>query len=222
MKIIPDSQDHPALKPLQVYWPTGRSYYYDCLLICVSDHAQNLNLSGIDQENKPIIFCFHETSSEDRKKLLDHFSNKIVSTFDFSPEINWPQHIELLCLKAENYLLKYDSQVSNRTAIHIHSDSKIIFIDLKDIIYIALEGKNSRRSIVHTTLQKMICSQSLSYFKPLLDKNFIQINRHTIINSKWIAEIDRYEKEVILKNQMNFSLGRAYEKSFMEMALSNK
>ena len=205
-----------------MYWPPGRSYYYDCLLICISEHVQSTNFSVLEYENLPIIFCFYKTNPEDRKRLLAHFANRIVSTFDFSPDINWPQLIELLSLKTENYLLKYDSQVSNRTVIHIHSDSKIIFIDLKDIIYIALEGKNSRRSIVHTTLQKMICSQSLSYFKTLLDKNFIQINRHTIINSKWIAEIDRYEKEVILKNQMNFSLGRAYEKSFMEMALSNK
>lgn len=212
MRIIPDSPEHPTFQKISELWRQGLPNLDGLVLLFVCKSIDHQNIQTALSESGPIILCFNELEHNARNQVLNVFSTRVIYSFDYAENINWDERLEIIGLKAENHSLKSKSGIENKGVITILHERKFHIINPRDIMYITPAEKNKRKCIIQTTHHVLQCNKSLSHFQTILDESFIQVNRHTLVNIHYVIEIERFEKEITLRNNHTFSLGRAFEK----------
>lgn len=95
-----------------------------------------------------------------------------------------------------NTLIKCIDIITQNNTIYFKSNSDYYNIKLSSILYLMYD-KYSRKTIIKTTDNEYYVNNTLISFKTKIDKDFIQINRSTIINKNNVKSYnvkDRYIK----------------------------
>lgn len=121
-----------------------------------------------------------------------------------------PVKMEKLMKKAINLLIMTRNKIVNTMLIITEENIKKRIPQYK-IMYIE---KEKNQCAIHTLENVHYCYTTIAKIVEELDDYFWQINQGTIINKKYIKDIKG--NDVILKNDLVFSLGRKFSKQVKE------
>ncbi len=168
--------------------------------------ASGMNLAeelrGIDKYRyAPIIFI---TSLEDKK----YYAQKRLHCYDY---IEKPYLVKEVKRTLED-AIHYKTQPEKSRTIHFKKDGILVPIVENDIVYM----KSVVRMLYvymeydETSIPYMTCDQIM---KELDERMFIQCNRNTIVNRKYIGYIDKVNRYLEIKNCVDcnrISIGKRY------------
>lgn len=183
-KIVEYSDFTKELKKL-IQTPDFKIYVLDIEL---------LNSSGIDIANyirdyddtSEIIMCsFHNELEykvlKSKLKILD-----FVSKYDNA-------YVNLT-----NLILEVFNKHS-RKVLKITDKGAILFIVMKDILYISKE-KNTRKCVIKTSSNEYLVNKNLEEIKQKLNSDFIQVSRNCIVNQNNVEEYNFKDSKIKFKN----------------------
>lgn len=183
-KIVEYSDFTKELKKL-IQTPDFKIYVLDIEL---------LNSSGIDIAN--YIRDFDDTSEI------------IMCSFHYELEYK----VLKSKLKILDFVSKYDNAYVNltnlilevfnkhsRKVLKITDKNTILFIVMKDILYISKE-KNTRKCVIKTFNNEYLVNKNLEEIKQILNENFIQVSRSCIVNQNNIEEYNFKDSKIKFKN----------------------
>lgn len=183
-KIVEYSDFTKELKKL-IQTPDFKIYVLDIEL---------LNSSGIDIAN--YIRDFDDTSEI------------IMCSFHYELEYK----ILKSKLKILDFVSKYDNAYVNltnlilevfnkhsRKVLKITDKGAILFIVMKDILYISKE-KNTRKCVIKTFNNEYLVNKNLEEIKQELNSDFIQVSRNCIVNQNNVEEYNFKDSKIKFKN----------------------
>lgn len=183
-KIVEYSDFTKELKKL-IQTPDFKIYVLDIEL---------LNSSGIDIAN--YIRDFDDTSEI------------IMCSFHYELEYK----VLKSKLKILDFVSKYDNAYVNltnlilevfnkhsRKVLKITDKGVILFIVMKDILYISKE-KNTRKCVIKTFNNEYLVSKNLEEIKQELNSGFIQVSRNCIVNQNNVEEYNFKDSKIKFKN----------------------
>lgn len=183
-KIVEYSDFTKELKKL-IQTPDFKIYVLDIEL---------LNSSGIDIAN--YIRDFDDTSEI------------IMCSFHYELEYK----VLKSKLKILDFVSKYDNAYVNltnlilevfnkhsRKVLKITDKGVILFIVMKDILYISKE-KNTRKCVIKTFNNEYIVNKNLEEIKQELNSDFIQVSRNCIVNQNNVEEYNFKDSKIKFKN----------------------
>ncbi len=196
-KIVEYSDFTKELKKL-IQTPDFKTYVLDIEL---------LNSSGIDIAN--YIRDFDDTSEI------------IMCSFHYELEYK----VLKSKLKILDFVSKYDNAYVNltnlilevfnkhsRKVLKITDKNTILFIVMKDILYISKE-KNTRKCVIKTFNNEYLVNKNLEEIKKELNSGFIQVSRNCIVNQNNVEEYNFKDSKIKFKNGEEID---AVLKSFIE------
>lgn len=196
-KIVEYSDFTKELKKL-IQTPDFKIYILDIEL---------LNSSGIDIANyirdyddmSEIIMCsFHYELEykvlKSKLKILD-FVSKYNNAY----------------VNLTNLILEVFNKHS-RKVLKITDKGVILFIVMKDILYISKE-KNTRKCVIKTFNNEYLVNKNLEEIKQELNSDFIQVSRNCIVNQNNVEEYNFKDSKIKFKNGEEID---AVLKSFIE------
>nr|DAP38756.1 MAG TPA: response regulator [Caudoviricetes sp.] len=183
-KIVEYSDFTKELKKL-IQTPDFKIYVLDIEL---------LNSSGIDIAN--YIRDFDDTSEI------------IMCSFHYELEYK----VLKSKLKILDFVSKYDNAYVNltnlilevfnkhsRKVLKITDKNTILFIVMKDILYISKE-KNTRKCVIKTFNNEYLVNKNLEEIKKELNSDFIQVSRNCIVNQNNVEEYNFKDSKIKFKN----------------------
>lgn len=183
-KIVEYSDFTKELKKL-IQTPDFKIYVLDIEL---------LNSSGIDIAN--YIRDFDDTSEI------------IMCSFHYELEYK----VLKSKLKILDFVSKYDNAYVNltnlilevfnkhsRKVLKITDKNTILFIVMKDILYISKE-KNTRKCVIKTFNNEYLVNKNLEEIKQKLNSDFIQVSRNCIVNQNNVEEYNFKDSKIKFKN----------------------
>ena len=183
-KIVEYSDFTKELKKL-IQTPDFKIYVLDIEL---------LNSSGIDIAN--YIRDFDDTSEI------------IMCSFHYELEYK----VLKSKLKILDFVSKYDNAYVNltnlilevfnkhsRKVLKITDKNTILFIVMKDILYISKE-KNTRKCVIKTFNNEYLVNKNLEEIKQELNSDFIQVSRNCIVNQNNVEEYNFKDSKIKFKN----------------------
>lgn len=183
-KIVEYSDFTKELKKL-IQTPDFKIYVLDIEL---------LNSSGIDIAN--YIRDFDDTSEI------------IMCSFHYELEYK----VLKSKLKILDFVSKYDNAYVNltnlilevfnkhsRKVLKITDKGVILFIVMKDILYISKE-KNTRKCVIKTFNNEYLVNKNLEEIKQELNSDFIQVSRNCIVNQNNVEEYNFKDSKIKFKN----------------------
>ncbi len=183
-KIVEYSDFTKELKKL-IQTPNFKIYVLDIEL---------LNSSGIDIAN--YIRDFDDTSEI------------IMCSFHYELEYK----VLKSKLKILDFVSKYDNAYVNltnlilevfnkhsRKVLKITDKGVILFIVMKDILYISKE-KNTRKCVIKTFNNEYLVNKNLEEIKQELNSDFIQVSRNCIVNQNNVEEYNFKDSKIKFKN----------------------
>ncbi len=183
-KIVEYSDFTKELKKL-IQTPDFKIYVLDIEL---------LNSSGIDIAN--YIRDFDDTSEI------------IMCSFHYELEYK----VLKSKLKILDFVSKYDNAYVNltnlilevfnkhsRKVLKITDKGAILFIVMKDILYISKE-KNTRKCVIKTFNNEYLVNKNLEEIKQELNSDFIQVSRNCIVNQNNVEEYNFKDSKIKFKN----------------------
>lgn len=115
-------------------------------------------------------------------------------------------------LKILDFVSKYDNAYVNltnlilevfnkhsRKVLKITDKGAILFIVMKDILYISKE-KNTRKCVIKTFNNEYLVNKNLEEIKQELNENFIQVSRNCIVNQNNVEEYNFKDSKIKFKN----------------------
>lgn len=115
-------------------------------------------------------------------------------------------------LKILDFVSKYDNAYVNltnlilevfnkhsRKVLKITDKGAILFIVIKDILYISKE-KNTRKCVIKTFNNEYLVNKNLEEIKPELNSGFIQVSRNCIVNQNNVEEYNFKDSKIKFKN----------------------
>jgi len=115
--------------------------------------------------------------------------------------------------KFEDMLLKFNNKLHNKK-ITINTDGKLVFLEPKDIFYVASDGNYATLYLQH---KKMVVTKKLKEINELLPKeHFFRIHNSYIINLHKIKEFLKADGYVILENNAKIPVSRQRKSEFLE------
>ncbi len=115
-------------------------------------------------------------------------------------------------LKILDFVSKYDNAYINltnlilevfnknsRKVLKITDKNTILFIVIKDILYISKE-KNTRKCVIKTFNNEYLVNKNLEEIKQELNSNFIQVSRNCIVNQNNVEEYNFKDSKIKFKN----------------------
>lgn len=115
-------------------------------------------------------------------------------------------------LKILDFVSKYDNAYVNltnlilevfnkhsRKVLKITDKGAILFIVMKDILYISKE-KNTRKCVIKTFNNKYLVNKNLEEIKQELNSDFIQVSRNCIVNQNNVEEYNFKDSKIKFKN----------------------
>ena len=128
-------------------------------------------------------------------------------------------------LKILDFVSKYDNAYVNltnlilevfnkhsRKVLKITDKGVILFIVMKDILYISKE-KNTRKCVIKTFNNEYLVNKNLEEIKQELNSDFIQVSRNCIVNQNNVEEYNFKDSKIKFKNGEEID---AVLKSFIE------
>lgn len=128
-------------------------------------------------------------------------------------------------LKILDFVSKYDNAYVNltnlilevfnkhsRKVLKITDKNTILFIVMKDILYISKE-KNTRKCVIKTFNNEYLVNKNLEEIKKELNSGFIQVSRNCIVNQNNVEEYNFKDSKIKFKNDEEID---AVLKSFIE------
>lgn len=183
-KIVEYSDFTKELKKL-IQTPDFKIYVLDIEL---------LNSSGIDIANYI--------------RDYDDMSEIIMCSFHYELEYK----ILKSKLKILDFVSKYDNAYVNltnlilevfnkhsRKVLKITDKNTILFIVMKDILYISKE-KNTRKCVIKTFNNEYLVNKNLEEIKKELNSDFIQVSRNCIVNQNNVEEYNFKDSKIKFKN----------------------
>ena len=115
-------------------------------------------------------------------------------------------------LKILDFVSKYDNAYVNltnlilevfnkhsRKVLKITDKGAILFIVMKDILYISKE-KNTRKCVIKTFNNEYLVNKNLEEIKQELNSDFIQVSRNCIVNQNNVEEYNFKNSKIKFKN----------------------
>nr|DAF92706.1 MAG TPA: response regulator [Siphoviridae sp. ctGQT3] len=115
-------------------------------------------------------------------------------------------------LKILDFVSKYDNAYVNLTNLILEVFNKhsrkilkitdkgvILFIVMKDILYISKE-KNTRKCVIKTFNNEYLVNKNLEEIKQELNSDFIQVSRNCIVNQNNVEEYNFKDSKIKFKN----------------------
>lgn len=115
-------------------------------------------------------------------------------------------------LKILDFVSKYDNAYVNltnlilevfnkysRKVLKITDKNTILFIVIKDILYISKE-KNTRKCVIKTFNNEYLVNKNLEEIKQELNSDFIQVSRNCIVNQNNVEEYNFKDSKIKFKN----------------------
>ena len=115
-------------------------------------------------------------------------------------------------LKILDFVSKYDNAYINltnlilevfnknsRKVLKITDKNTILFIVMKDILYISKE-KNTRKCVIKTFNNEYLVNKNLEEIKKELNSGFIQVSRNCIVNQNNVEEYNFKDSKIKFKN----------------------
>ena len=115
-------------------------------------------------------------------------------------------------LKILDFVSKYDNAYVNltnlilevfnkhsRKVLKITDKGVILFIVMKDILYISKE-KNTRKCVIKTFNNEYLVNKNLEEIKQELNSGFIQVSRNCIVNQNNVEEYNFKDSKIKFKN----------------------
>lgn len=115
-------------------------------------------------------------------------------------------------LKILDFVSKYDNAYVNltnlilevfnkhsRKVLKITDKGAILFIVMKDILYISKE-KNTRKCVIKTFNNEYLVNKNLEEIKQELNSDFIQVSRNCIVNQNNVEEYNFKDSKIKFKN----------------------
>lgn len=128
-------------------------------------------------------------------------------------------------LKILDFVSKYDNAYVNltnlilevfnkhsRKVLKITDKGAILFIVMKDILYISKE-KNTRKCVIKTFNNEYLVNKNLEEIKQELNSDFIQVSRNCIVNQNNVEEYNFKDSKIKFKNDEEIDV---VLKSFIE------
>jgi two-component system, LytTR family, response regulator len=107
---------------------------------------------------------------------------------------------------------------SYTTRFFVHKKKKIVYVKANDVGWIAAEGNYA---VVHASDGDHLLRESLAGLEKKLDpREFVRVNRSTIINLDFVKEIQPFfhgEFVVVLKNDRRVTVTRTYRAKFAKI-----
>jgi len=153
-----------------------------------------LKMNALDYLQKPISF-------EDIKDVLEKFKHNLMSSDQ----------------KQISNVYKFSKDKIQDT-IALSVQEGLIFVKLKDIIYI--EGNGSYSNIVMTHNKKHLASKTMSVFEDVLAEHplFFRAHKSYIVNLKCITQYIRGEGgEIIMTDGKNIAISRNKKQEFLSL-----
>ncbi|WP_299049609.1 LytTR family DNA-binding domain-containing protein [uncultured Polaribacter sp.] len=115
--------------------------------------------------------------------------------------------------KFEDILLKFNNKLHNKK-ITINTDGKLVFLEPKDIFYVASDGNYAT---LYLQNKKMVVTKKLKEINALLpEEHFFRIHNSYIINLHKIKEFLKADGYVVLDNNAKIPVSRQRKSEFLE------
>lgn len=116
--------------------------------------------------------------------------------------------------KFEDILLQFNNKL-NHKKITINTDGKLVFLEPKDIFYVASDGNYS--TLFLSENKKIVVTKKLKEIDELLPKDhFFRIHNSYIINLNKIKEFLKTDGYVVLENNAKIPVSRQRKSEFLE------
>ncbi len=116
--------------------------------------------------------------------------------------------------KFEDILLKFNNKLHHKK-ITINTDGKLVFLEPKDIFYVASDGNYS--TLYLSDNKKIVVTKKLKEVDALLPKdNFFRIHNSFIINLHKIKEFLKSDGYVVLENNAKIPVSRQRKSELLE------
>ncbi|MEE9408386.1 MAG: LytTR family DNA-binding domain-containing protein [Polaribacter sp.] len=116
--------------------------------------------------------------------------------------------------KFEDILLQFNKKL-NHKKITINTDGKLVFLEPKDIFYVASDGNYS--TLFLSENKKIVVTKKLKEIDELLPKDhFFRIHNSYIINLNKIKEFLKTDGYVVLENNAKIPVSRQRKSEFLE------
>ncbi|PWG05781.1 LytR/AlgR family response regulator transcription factor [Polaribacter aquimarinus] len=116
--------------------------------------------------------------------------------------------------KFEDILLKFNDKL-NHKKITINTDGKLVFLEPREIIYVASDGNYSTLFLLGN--KKMVVTKKLKEIDELLPSDyFFRIHNSYIINLNKIKEFIKSDGYVVLENNAKIPVSRQKKSAFLE------
>ncbi|QNM85329.1 response regulator transcription factor [Polaribacter pectinis] len=116
--------------------------------------------------------------------------------------------------KFEDILLKFNNKL-NHKKITINTDGKLVFLEPKDIFYVASDGNYS--TLFLSENKKIVVTKKLKEIDELLPKDhFFRIHNSYIINLNKIKEFLKTDGYVVLENNAKIPVSRQRKSAFLK------
>jgi len=116
--------------------------------------------------------------------------------------------------KFEDILLKFNNKLHHKK-ITINTDGKLVFLEPKDIFYVASDGNYS--TLYLSDNKKIVVTKKLKDIDELLpNDHFFRIHNSYIINLNKIKEFLKSDGYVVLENNTKIPVSRQRKSEFLE------
>lgn len=160
-----------------------------------------------------IVLMTGYTQFEYAKRAINEYSNKLVMLLEKPFWEDWDSKENEIIEKITPTDVK-ENIIYSENKIMVRVDKNTYFIDVPDIIFLEIESKDSYTTKVCLMDQVYITKKSLAKLSKTLPDNFIQISRHSIINTDYLDSYNHEEQKLTLKGipNRNFDLGLVYRR----------
>ena len=142
---------------------------------------------------------------------------KPIDTDDLAETIQKIKKHNSKSFTAENFediLLKFNNKLHHKK-ITINTDGKLVFLEPKDIFYVASDGNYS--TLYLSDNKKIVVTKKLKEVDALLPKdNFFRIHNSFIINLHKIKEFLKSDGYVVLENNAKIPVSRQRKSELLE------
>ena len=176
-------------------------------------------LKKVDKKDFAVVIttAYNEYAITALKNEAIDYLLKPIDTDDLSETINKIKKHSAKGFSAEKFediLLKFNNKL-NHKKITINTDGKLVFLEPKDIFYVASDGNYS--TLYLSDNKKIVVTKKLKEVNELFpSEQFFRIHNSYIINLHKIKEFLKTDGYVILENNAKIPVSRQKKSEFLK------
>ena len=201
--------------------PYLKSSKIDCLFLDIEMPTMDgfQFLKKVDKKDFAVVIttAYNEYAITALKNEAIDYLLKPIDTDDLSETINKIKKHSAKGFSAEKFediLLKFNNKL-NHKKITINTDGKLVFLEPKDIFYVASDGNYS--TLYLSDNKKIVVTKKLKEVNELFpSEQFFRIHNSYIINLHKIKEFLKTDGYVILENNAKIPVSRQKKSEFLK------